>query len=906
MLNVIGKKIFGTANERFIRSLRPIVTKINQLEDSFVKLTDEQLQSKTDEFRKRINDGESLDDLLPEAFATVREAAKRVLEQRHYDVQLMGGIILHRGMIAEMRTGEGKTLVSTLPTYLNALQGKGVHVVTVNDYLAKRDAEWMGKIHEFLGLSVGCITNDMREVARREAYASDVTYGTNNEFGFDYLRDNMKFSRDEMVQRSFNYAIIDEVDSILIDEARTPLIISGPVGDSTARYTQVDKYIPRLEEEDYEIDEKNRTAIFTDEGIAHLEAMLIEDGSISEDDNLYSLENMPLVHNADQALRAHKLFIAEKDYIVKDGKVIIIDEFTGRMMEGRRYSEGLHQAIEAKENVDIQNENQTLASITFQNYFRLYPKLSGMTGTAMTEASEFDDIYKLVAFEVPTHMPVQRVDDEDLIYRTAEDKYNAIINLVQKAVESKQPVLIGTTSIDKSELISRLLKKNKIKHSVLNARQHAQEAHIITQAGRPGAITVATNMAGRGTDIQLGGNADLMIAEAIDEITDAKEIAKITTKIQTQVEEDRELVKEAGGLCVIGSERHESRRIDNQLRGRSGRQGDPGYTRFFLSAEDDLIRIFGADKKMDWVMGTMGDPGEPISHPLITKLLEKSQKRVEAHNYDIRKNLLKFDDVMNEQRKAIFEQRVEVMESEDVSDSVKEMRDELIENLVATYIPAKAYQEQWDIDSLEKELFRIFGIHVPATSWAEEDGIAEEAILERTAQLITSTLDEKTAQYPTQLLRDVEKRLLLYTLDDLWKDHLYSLDYLRKGIGLRGIAQKDPLNEYKREAFEMFSAMLDNLKETYSSRLAHLELHDDGQEITVFDRRNIPTQESRVDPALAEQAKQNTHDAFIQRTNQSDQPFDKANPETWGKTGRNDPCPCESGKKYKHCHGKIT
>ncbi len=903
-LKQLVRNIFGTANDRVLRTIDPIVKQINALEPEFESLSDNQLKAKTDEFRQRLQSGETLDDILPEAFATVRETAKRTLGQRHYDVQLMGGVVLHRGMIAEMRTGEGKTLVSTLPTYLNALKGKGVHVVTVNDYLAKRDSEWMGEIHRFLGLSVSCITHELYPDERAEAYAADITYGTNNEFGFDYLRDNLKFKREEMVQREYNYAIIDEVDSILIDEARTPLIISGPVDDDSSLYVKVDVLIPQLKPEHYEIDEKARSASFTEEGTQYIEKVLIKNGIIEKDSNLYNLENISVIHHINQALRAHKLFEKDKDYIVKDDQVIIIDEFTGRMMEGRRFSEGLHQALEAKERVKIQQENQTLASITFQNYFRQYPKLSGMTGTAMTEAGEFEDIYNLQVVEVPTNIPVTRIDDDDDIYRTADEKYDAIFELIKDCYKRKQPVLCGTTSIEKSEYLSKRLKKEKIPHNVLNARQHEKEAEIIAQAGKPGTITIATNMAGRGTDIQLGGNAQFLAIDETRSIEDKKKRQQVSDRISTQIKKDSELVKSLGGLCVIGTERHESRRIDNQLRGRSGRQGDPGYTKFFLSAEDDLIRIFGADKKMDWVLGTMGEPGQPIAHPMLTKMMTKSQEKIEQHNYEIRKNLLKYDDVMNDQRKVIFEQRIELMEADDADDIIEDMCLDIIDELVSTTIPEKSYIDQWDVDSLEKEIFHIFGLKLPVKEWSKEEGIADGEIKSRITDEVNKLYKEKEKRYGIELLKDVYRRILLFTLDELWKDHLLSLDHLRQGINLRAYGQKDPLNEYKKEAFSMFEVMLGKLREMAINRISHMEITaDDEGSISVFDRRSIPMQETRHAPN--EPPAPNPAIAATPVRSRNVEQIDKNNPESWGRIGRNEPCPCGSGKKYKQCHGKI-
>jgi len=764
----------------------------------------------------------------------------------------------------------------------------------------------MGQIHRFLGLSVGTIYHGMRDSERKKSYSCDITYGTNNEYGFDYLRDNMKFQLEEMVQRRFNYAIIDEVDSILIDEARTPLIISGPVEDNTDLYVRIDKYIPQLNEGDFELDEKAKTVTFTEEGTSVLEKMLVDDKLMEEGENLYDIKNISLVHHANQALRAHKLFSKDKDYIVKDNKVIIIDEFTGRMMEGRRYSEGLHQALEAKEKAAIQNENQTLASITFQNYFRLYPKLSGMTGTAMTEAAEFSDIYKLEVVEVPTNVAVKRIDDDDDIYRTAEEKYSALIKMIEICNKKKQPILAGTASIDKSEYLSKLLKKKKIKHNVLNARYHEQESYIIAQAGRPGAVTVATNMAGRGTDIQLGGNVEIALKEKLTDITDPIEIDRLSAELREQMAKDKEIVLNAGGLCVIGTERHESRRIDNQLRGRSGRQGDPGYSKFFLSAEDDLIRIFGADKKMDWILGKMGEPGEPIAHPMLTKMMEKAQQKVEARNYEIRKNLLKYDDVMNDQRKVIFEQRIELMESENVSDTIYEMREELVENLVHSFIPEKAYAEQWETESLHTEILRIFGLSLPVTDWAKEEGIAESEIMERIKKSVADLFTAKEERYGKKLLEDVEKRMLLFTLDELWKDHLLSLDHLRQGIYLRAYGQKDPLNEYKREAFILFEEMLGKLRETIITRLSHMEMRNEGDGVAIFDNRTQRMQESRNDPATSDGAADRAQTSGTIVKNRPVGPLDRNDPASWGKVGRNDICPCGSGRKYKYCHGKIS
>ncbi|MBN8530775.1 MAG: preprotein translocase subunit SecA [Alphaproteobacteria bacterium] len=907
MLSLLARRIFGTANERTLKSFRPLVERVGAFEADISALSDDALKAQTQKLREKLANGATLDDILPEAFATVREAGKRVLGMRHFDVQLIGGMVLHKGMISEMRTGEGKTLVATLPAYLNALEGKGVHVVTVNDYLAKRDSEWMGGIHRFLGLSVGCILHGLEDYERREAYGCDITYATNNELGFDYLRDNMKYSRGAMVQRPFNFAIVDEVDSILVDEARTPLIISGPTEDNSELYKTIDRYLPRLETGEYEKDEKSRTVTLTDAGVQRMEDMLSADGLLEKGTGLYDISNVSLVHHVQQSLRAYHLFTRDVDYIVKDDKVIIIDEFTGRMMEGRRYSEGLHQALEAKERVSIQNENQTLASITFQNYFRLYPKLSGMTGTAMTEATEFRDIYKLEVVEIPTNVPVARKDADDEVYRTAGEKHKAIIKLVHECHERGQPVLVGTTSIEKSEMLAAELKKAKIPHQVLNARYHEKEAYIIAQAGRFGAVTIATNMAGRGTDIMLGGNPDMLIKEKTGGMEDGVEKNALKAKIQAEVEEAKRKVIEAGGLYVIGTERHESRRIDNQLRGRSGRQGDPGASKFFLSLEDDLMRIFGSER-MDTLLRRLGlKEDEAIFHPWMNKALEKAQSKVEARNYDIRKNLLKFDDVMNDQRKVIFEQRLELMDAENVSDTIAEMDAELRGVLVSSCIPEKSYPEQWDTERLEKEIFRIYGLHLPAAEWAKEEGIADLEITGRIQQATDTLFREKKDRYGEELMQAAEKRVLLQTLDQLWKDHLLSLDHLRQGISLRAYGQRDPLNEYKQEAFQLFEQMLLQLREWTVQRLAHLEIHVELPEELALE--NAPEQEmheTRLDPAFApEQAEPRETIVVPLRSHVEPENRDPRDPTSWGKVGRNEPCPCGSGKKFKHCHGEL-
>jgi len=915
MLGAFAKRLFGSANDRFVATLSRTVDAINALEPKFEALNDDALKAQTDEFRRRIGGGEPLDDLLVEAFATVREAAKRTLGQRHFDVQLIGGMVQHRGMISEMKTGEGKTLVATLPVYLNALSGKGVHVVTVNDYLAQRDAAWMGQIYQFLGLTTGCILHGLTEEQRRHAYGCDVTYGTNNEFGFDYLRDNMKQHLEDMVQREFNYAIVDEVDSILIDEARTPLIISGPTEDSSELYVAADKLIPLLEPEHYEKDEKQRAVTLTESGAERIEELLNEKGLITTG-SLYDLHNVNLVHHVNQALRAHQLFQRDKDYIVKDDKVIIIDEFTGRMMEGRRYSDGLHQALEAKERAIIQQENQTLASITFQNYFRLYPKLAGMTGTAMTEAPEFLDIYGLEVIDIPTNVPFVRIDHDDEVYRTAGEKYNAIIELIEDCKKREQPVLVGTVSIEKSEQLAALLKARKIGHQVLNARYHEQEAIIIAQAGAPSAVTIATNMAGRGTDIQLGGNVDMRIQQEADGIEDEAERKKATDRIIHEVATAKQVVLKAGGLFVVASERHESRRIDNQLRGRSGRQGDPGASKFYLSLEDDLMRIFGSER-MDGMLQKLGlEEGEAIVHPWINKALEKAQQKVEARNFESRKYVLKYDDVMNDQRKVVYEERKEYMRADSVHDEVVGMRHETIEDLVARCIPPNAYVEQWDLSGLHEECRRLLGLDMPVDDWAKEEGIADQEIRER----ITSTSDKrmaaKVANYGPEVMRMLEKQLLLHVLDKQWKDHLLTLDHLRQGIMWRGLAQRDPLIEYKREAFELFENMLSELRAETTMLLAHMEIRAAEPEIPSIQ----PTvmRETREDPALR------GHKPPPPKTNGEDHeplpppdkaqpitraasgPANPADPATWGKVPRNAPCPCGSGRKYKQCHGKMV
>ncbi len=908
-LGSLAKRIFGSSNDRKIKAISGPISAINALEADMETLSDDALRGKVAEFRSRYEAGETLDDLLPEAFATVREGAKRALGQRHYDVQLIGGLVLHKGQISEMKTGEGKTLVSTLAAYLNAIPGKGVHIVTVNDYLAQRDAAWMGQIYETLGLTTGCILHGMTDEERRAAYAADVTYATNNELGFDYLRDNMKYQLDAMVQRSHNFAIVDEVDSILVDEARTPLIISGPLEDNSELYITVDKTIPDLVEADYDLDEKTRTVNLTEEGNEHVEEIFRAAG-IMDEGTLYDIENISLVHHVNCALKAYKLFQKDKDYIVKAGKVVIIDEFTGRMMEGRRYSEGLHQALEAKEQVPIQPENQTLASVTFQNYFRLYEKLSGMTGTALTEADEFMDIYGLEVFEIPTNVDIARLDEDDEVYRTNEEKYDAIILELEDCAKRGQPVLVGTTSIEKSELLAALLKKKKVKHSVLNARYHEQEAHIIAQAGVPGAVTIATNMAGRGTDIQLGGNLDMRLEEELDESLSETERAKRTADIETDIETKRQRALEAGGLYIIGTERHESRRIDNQLRGRAGRQGDPGRSKFYLSLEDDLMRIFGTDR-MDGMLQKLGlEDGEAIIHPWINKALEKAQQKVEARNFDIRKNLLKFDNVMNDQRKAIFEQRIDLIRAEDVSEDVKDMRHQCIDDLVSSHVPEKAYAEQWDTDGLKEEVARVFGLDLPVDEWAEEEGIANEEILDRIYQATDVSIAKKVAEVGSDTFRRVEKAVLLQTIDQRWRDHLQMLDHLRQSVGLRGYAQRDPLNEYKTEAFTLFESLLTRLREDVTRQLMHVQF---AAEPPALEEQRLPEMQAHhLDPQTGRDEMAADGDVALAerprpvRNRPAEIAMNPNDPSTWGKISRNAPCPCGSGKKYKHCHGALT
>ena len=882
----IASKLFGSSNDREIKKFQPQVEAINALEPEMEALSDDALKAKTQEFRKQLEEGKTVDDLLVPAFAVVREASKRTLGMRHFDVQLIGGMILHGGDIAEMRTGEGKTLMSTLPVYLNALPGKGAHVVTVNDYLAERDAKWMSAIYEFLGMTTGIIINGIEDEDRQDAYNCDITYGTNNEFGFDYLRDNMKHDLESMVQRDHHYAIVDEVDSILIDEARTPLIISGPLEDNTDLYKTIDSFIPQIADDDYELDEKQRSVTFTEEGNEKLEESLKAAGLL-RGDNLYDIDNVTIVHHINNALKAHKLFTKDKDYIVRNNEVVIIDEFTGRMMPGRRYGEGQHQAIEAKEGVSIQPENQTMASVTFQNYFRMYDKLAGMTGTAMTEAEEFGNIYSLNVIEVPTNLPVARIDDDDEVYRTVDEKFLAITMLINECRERNQPVLVGTTSIEKSEKLAELLEKEGLKDfKVLNARHHEQEAQIIAAAGVPGAVTIATNMAGRGTDIQLGGNFEMRAAEEIPEDATPAKRKKAEEKIKEEITKAKEEAKAAGGLFVIATERHESRRIDNQLRGRSGRQGDPGQSKFFLSLQDDLMRIFGGDR-MDGMLQKLGlKDGEAIMHPMINKALEKAQKKVEARNFDIRKNLLKFDDVMNDQRKVIFDQRKDLMKGEDLSETVEDMRHEVIEDIVAKHIPEKAYPEQWDTINLQHEVREILNLDLPIVEWANEDGIDEEVIIDRITDASDEFAKAKFEEFGDDVSTYVEKSVMLQTLDHLWREHLVALDHLRSVVGFRGYAQRDPLQEYKSESFELFQSLLVNLRRAVTSQMMRVQLV------------------SQEEQTAEEQA------AFIEQQNanmEADIPeVDEETIASWGNVGRNAPCPCGSGRKFKHCHGRFA
>jgi preprotein translocase subunit SecA len=912
MLGSLAKTIFGSSNDRYVRSLGPLVAQINALETNTSAMTDEELREQTTRFRARLAQGETLDDILAEAFATVREAARRTLGQRHYDVQLIGGIVLHRGEIAEMRTGEGKTLVATLAVYLNALAGKGVHVVTVNDYLARRDAEWMGQIYGFLGLTVGVIVPNLSDPQRREAYHADITYGTNNEFGFDYLRDNMKYDRGQMVQRPFAFGIVDEVDSILIDEARTPLIISGPTDDKSELYKSVDAVVKTLPKVSYEVDEKQRSVILTEDGTELVERQL-EAAGLLEGSNLYDFENTQVVHHLNQALRANVLYKRDTDYIVKEGKVIIIDEFTGRMMDGRRWSDGLHQAVEAKEAVEIEPENQTLASITFQNYFRMYPKLSGMTGTAATEAAEFYHIYKMNVVSIPTNVAVCRVDEDDEFYKNINDKFGAIAKAIREKTAKGQPVLVGTVSIEKSEMLSEYLNREGVEHSVLNARYHEREAHIVAQAGRLGAVTIATNMAGRGTDIQLGGNLEFRIQDELAELVDVPEREAAIERIRAEIAAEKEAVLASGGLFVLGTERHESRRIDNQLRGRSGRQGDPGLSRFYLSLDDDLLRIFGPETMFARMMNKNLADGEAIISPWITKAIETAQKKVEARNYDIRKQVVEYDDVMNDQRKVIYEQRADVMDAEHVGDTVEQMRAETVNMVVADACPPNSYPEQWNIELMHQRLNEVLGLDVPIADWAQEEAIDPELVEGRILSAAEDTMTAKIADFPVESWMAIEKSVMLQSLDHHWKEHLSILDALRQVIHLRAYAQRTPINEYKREAFALFERMLAAIREDVTRILMHANL-------TAPPADELPPLPdfvtSHFDPLTAEDdtADFDAASLGLVTTRLAPLPIPLPDmpqalgddPESWeGKVGRNAPCPCGSGKKYKHCHGAL-
>jgi preprotein translocase subunit SecA len=902
----VARKIFGSANDRKLKPLRARVNRINALEPMMEALSDQALKAKTVEFRKRLADGATLDSLLEEAFAVVREASRRSLGMRHFDVQLMGGMILHSGAIAEMRTGEGKTLVATLAVYLNALEGKGVHVITVNDYLARRDAEWMSGIYGFLGMTTGIIVHGVTDDERKAAYAADITYGTNNEFGFDYLRDNMKYSLEQMAQRGHHYAIVDEVDSILIDEARTPLIISGPTDDRSELYIALDNLMPRLEPEDFELDEKQRSVTYTETGTEKIENWLVEAGLL--EGSMWEPTNISFVHHANQALRAHKLYNKDKDYLVKDDQVMLVDEFTGRMMEGRRLSEGLHQAIEAKERVDIKPENQTLASITFQNYFRLYKKLAGMTGTALTEASEFHDIYKLEVVDLPTNKEIKRIDDDDVVYRTAAAKYKEIVKEVKECQAKGQPILLGTASIEKSEILSSLLTAAKIPHKVLNARHHEQEAFIVANAGVPGAITVATNMAGRGTDIQLGGNFDMRVEqekaakekELGRDLTES-ELSMLTSQIKADIEVKKKRALDAGGLYVLGTERHESRRIDNQLRGRTGRQGDPGRSKFYISIEDDLMRIFAAER-MDAVMRRLGiKEDEGITHPWMNKAMETSQRKIEERNFEIRKNVLKYDDVINDQRKAIFEQRMEFLRADDVSETIAEMRDHVIEALVLRTMPEKAYAEQWDIAGLREALQTDFALDLPIAEWAAEEGVANQEIAERIREHVAKAYENLATQVGEAQMHRIEKQVLLQVLDLRWREHLQQIDQLRSVIHLRSYGQRDPLNEFKEEAFNLFYNLLNDLRATVTRSLMHIRVQAPEAQRPAPPPLP-PMRELHLDP-----------DTGVNEMSPND-PVGNTGPgpalfqaeDDWSNTPRNSACPCGSGKKYKHCHGALT
>ncbi|MCW6529477.1 MULTISPECIES: preprotein translocase subunit SecA [Sphingomonas] len=907
----LAKSLFGSSNDRYVRSLNPVLAKIASFEPTLQAMDDATLANQTVLFRERLANGETLDQILPEAFATVREAARRVLGQRHYDVQMIGGIVLHRGEIAEMRTGEGKTLVATLATYLNALPGTGVHVVTVNDYLASRDADWMGRVYRFLGLTVGVIIPNLSDEQRREAYAADITYGTNNEFGFDYLRDNMKYERSQMVQRPFGFAIVDEVDSILIDEARTPLIISGPTDDKSELYISVDAIVKQLVPEDYDMDEKQRTIVLTEDGTEKAERLL-EAAGLLKGSNLYDFENTQVVHHLNQSLRANVMFKADTDYIVKDGKVIIIDEFTGRMMDGRRWSDGLHQAVEAKEGVTIEPENQTMASITFQNYFRMYPKLSGMTGTAATEAAEFYDIYKMNVVTIPTNLPVQRVDEEDEFYKNTHDKFRAIARKIREHAERGQPVLVGTVSIEKSELLSDFLKQEGVDHSVLNARYHEQEAHIVAQAGRLGAVTIATNMAGRGTDIQLGGNLEFRIEDELSGMPEGPARDAAIETIKAEIAAEKQRVLEAGGLFVLGTERHESRRIDNQLRGRSGRQGDPGLSRFYLSLDDDLLRIFGPDTLFARMMRNNIEDGEAIGSKWLTKAIETAQKKVEARNYDIRKQVVEYDDVMNDQRKVIYEQRSDIMDAETVGDVVTDMRAETVNAVVGEACPPHSYPEQWDIEGMKARVAELLNLEPPIDDWLTEESIDPELVTERILAEADAMVAAKAADLEPETWTQVEKSILLQSLDHHWKEHLATLDALRQVVHLRAYAQKTPINEYKQEAFALFQRMLDNIREDVTRTIAHAQFRmqplPEMPELpdfitTHFDPFSGEDNSADIDAGTLGLVTSQLPPLQIVQPTAAEIGED---PESWkGVVSRNAPCPCGSGRKYKHCHGSV-
>lgn len=915
MIGAIAKAIFGSSNDRYVKSLDKIVRQINALEPQLEAFSDEELQAQTAKFRQMLEAGQTLDDIMPEAFATVREASKRVLGMRHFDVQMIGGIVLHRGEIAEMRTGEGKTLVATLATYLNAIEGKGVHVVTVNDYLAKRDAEWMGQLHRWLGLSVGVIVPNLGEYQRRDAYAADITYGTNNEFGFDYLRDNMKHERGQMVQRAFNYAIVDEVDSILIDEARTPLIISGPTEDKSDLYVSIDKVVKSIPPEWYDVDEKARNVSLTEDGAEALENLLVSSGLLASD-NLYDVVNTQVVHHLDQALKANIIFKRDTDYIVKDNKVVIIDEFTGRMMDGRRWSNGLHQAVEAKEGVKIEPENQTMASITFQNYFRMYPKLSGMTGTAATEAAEFFDIYKLNVVEIPTNVQVLRIDEEDEFYKNTNDKFQAIAKLINEKNKIGQPVLVGTVSIEKSELLSDFLRKEGVAHNVLNARFHESEAHIVAQAGRLGAVTIATNMAGRGTDIQLGGNLEFRVEDELKDVPEGPERDAAIDRIKQEIAAEKKQVLDAGGLCVIGTERHESRRIDNQLRGRSGRQGDPGLSKFYLCLEDDLLRIFGPDTLFARMMNSNLADGEAIGSKWLSKAIETAQKKVEARNYDVRKQVVEYDNVMNDQRKVIYEQRAEIMDSEAVDDVVVDMRHETVNALVAEACPPGSYPEQWNIAGLKERVADVLALDAPLDDWMQEDALEPELIEQRLMDIADAQMEAKIASSDASIWRQVEKQVLLDRLDFHWKEHLATLDALRQVVFLRAYAQKQPINEYKQEAFGLFERMLEAIREDVTRILmtSELRIAPEMPQETLPELPSFLT--GHIDPFTGmddtndgdgSDGQEPMFGSLAGSPQMAPAPGAVAgDPYREMGVSRNAPCPCGSGRKYKHCHGALT